>query len=429
MHLSRALFRRSVKNRRGFVLPLSVILVLVLSISGMGFLQLDFQERRMAMNTGDNLGAFYLANAGIERARETFKIPEPDFSWTSLLQDPSPAVRDSAPTCLSVDPNSCLCPPDLSRGCVIAPFQTPTGAPIVAPDVLLFSGTFDNGSYTVRAFNNEPSTTDNDQLLFFRALGTIRGEQKLLEATIQAVSNLDLINCGGPTGSACPDSSSGSPDIEPLDGRQPAAHPTLNLLQPNPPLTSAANYYRDPNNFGLTLCSGCPLHNGTTLTSLDPNTYYLIDGDVTIQGTGAVDNVVVFSEGDAIIKTGVTLTNAVIIAVDTVELHGGVELHAPLPHPVIISGQVTQQGSGSVKLFGTVYSSGQVNLGPVSVEGVVIGNPVDIQGGGLNGCQVPGGTCYTDGGNLIYYEFMPGFDYPEELKTTVIVGGSWREIE
>ena len=44
-----------------------MLLVLVLAISGVSFRQLDFLERRTTSNTSENVSAFYIANAGIER--------------------------------------------------------------------------------------------------------------------------------------------------------------------------------------------------------------------------------------------------------------------------------------------------------------------------------------------------------------------------
>src|SRR3989338_8005234 len=72
-------------SKRGFILPLAVLLVVILSISGTAFMHHDYLERRMATNNLDNQAAFYLANAGIERARETFKLPQPDQLWTRVL--------------------------------------------------------------------------------------------------------------------------------------------------------------------------------------------------------------------------------------------------------------------------------------------------------------------------------------------------------
>src|SRR3989338_8422808 len=86
-------------DENGFILPLSVILVIVLLTSGAGFLNLDYLERRTAMNESHNLDAFYLANTGIERARTVFKIPlEPAPSWTPILDDTDPHHPPQYPT-------------------------------------------------------------------------------------------------------------------------------------------------------------------------------------------------------------------------------------------------------------------------------------------------------------------------------------------
>ncbi|MBI4436647.1 MAG: hypothetical protein HY590_04465 [Candidatus Omnitrophica bacterium] len=407
------------RNEKGFILPLAVLLVLVLTISGTGFMHLDYLERRMGMNEVDNHGAFYLGNAGIERARETFKVPSPDFTWTSMLQDPS--ITDSAPFCLSADPDSCLCPPDLSRGCIIPPFQTPTGNPVISPDMPFVVGVFDDGEYTVRAFNNESSTIDTDQQLTFRALGTVRGEKKLLETTVLAISNLNLINCGQPP---CPTKASGNPttcdpstnpSCDPADGREPAAGPLPSLISP---LTDPNNYHRIPANFGLASCS----YSGT----LSNGCHYVIPGDVTLHDQVA-NNVVIFSEGEVTIGSNVNLTNAVIIGVNKVTLSGGGAdvLSAMLPHPIIISGGNVSGGNASFTIFGTVFAVGSIDANPVDFHGVLIGDPT---------VEIQGVSHYTDDHDidpnyLKYYAFMPGFTYGPELITTTQISGTWREVE
>src|SRR3990167_6934135 len=104
-------------KNRGFILPLSILLVVILAISGTSFMQHDFLERRMASNTADNLAAFYLANAGIERARATFKIPQfgtpPTPTWTPVLTGYDGPDAGTEPDYYQLDPNpnpSCLCP-------------------------------------------------------------------------------------------------------------------------------------------------------------------------------------------------------------------------------------------------------------------------------------------------------------------------------
>ena len=409
------------KGEKGFILPLAVLLVFTLGISGAAFMQLDFLERRMEMNEVDNHGAFYLGNAGIERARETFKISQPTFTWTPMLTDVS--IQDTSPFCINpADQNTCLCPPDLSRGCITPPF----GAVVISPD-LPFSGTFDGSDYQVRAFNNlddlgVPGTTDTDQKLTFRAVGTVREEQKLLEATALAISNLNLINCGAPP---CPTKASGDPtecnvntepSCNPADGREPAAGPLPSLLSP---LTDPTNYHRIPANFGLAPC----VYSGT----VNNGCHYVIPGNVTLHDQTA-DNVVIFSEGKITIGSNVHLTNAVIVGVNEVIFTGGgsaSEIRAMLPHPIIISGGDVSGGSASVTVFGTIFAVGTVDANPVDFHGVLIGNPT---------VEIQGSSDYTDDHNtdpnyLKYYGFMPGFFYDPSLITTAPISGSWKEIE
>ncbi len=75
-------------GEKGFILPLSVMLMFVLVISGMNFLQFDFLENRLTRNELDNQAAFYLASTGIERSLEAFKLP-PSATWTIYLKDSS----------------------------------------------------------------------------------------------------------------------------------------------------------------------------------------------------------------------------------------------------------------------------------------------------------------------------------------------------
>ena len=120
--------QRLFENREGFILPLAVLLVVMLTISGAGFLQHDYLERRMAINEVDNHSAFYLANAGIERARETFKVPDATFTWTDILAgNDANYPLDPGPYCAT-----CLCGEDPNKHCVIAPFQDAAEAPIAA---------------------------------------------------------------------------------------------------------------------------------------------------------------------------------------------------------------------------------------------------------------------------------------------------------
>jgi hypothetical protein len=400
-------------NDAGFILPLTMLLVLVLTISGTGFLHHDYLERRMAVNNVDNQSAFYLATAGIERAREAFKIPD-ILTWTDLLNGSDPDyVTDSTP-----DPLLC---PDPTRGCVIPPF----GA--LVDSGIPFDAAFDDGQYEVRAFNDQPGLIDTNQRLTFRALGTVLGEQKLLEVTVQAISGLDLINCQGDADAACPNTIDGGPAIDPMEGRAPSSHPVLPFL--SSPLTDPNSDYRNDSFFtfwdsghGAYPCTA-PLPGPLTFDASNPladNTFYCVDGDVVIQNTGANANVVIFSMGNVDVLEGVTLTNAILVAVGEVRLNGDLDIHAPLPYPAILS-EAAVRVDGAAEVFGTIYSTGAIDVNPGSIHGVIIGDPVAIEGGAS--------TLYTDDGNAAYYEFLPGFTYPNELKTTATVNGTWREIQ
>ena len=43
------------------------------------------------------------------------------------------------------------------------------------------------------------------------------------------------------------------------------------------------------------------------------------------------------------------------------------------------------------------------------------------------GIDVQGSSLYTDDGDAKYYDLMPGFAYPNDLKTTQAVQNSWLE--
>lgn len=428
--------RRRHSGQEGFVLPLAVILVVLLAVSGASFMQLDFQEKRMAMNEVDNHGSFYLASAGIERARETLKMPGSD--WTSVLSDNPPA-----PYAHDFNPDPLLCP-DPSRGCVILPFQTTAGNPVIANDGdpvnaqdqnFPFDNTFDDGEYSARAFNNEAGTVDTDQRLTVRALGTVRGEQKLLELKLMVDSNLNLMNCVGEPGDPCPNSEVGnSVEIEYSPGKEPAATPTLPAM--DPPLSDPDNFFRDPDNLtGLTLTNVQILSGDITLTTspnpnkpaevlMQNNSYYQTNGNITVRDTASGANgnsqVVVFSTGGSVELRSGTLTDAILIGVNEVSVKGSSVLSAPLPYPAIIAGSAVG-GDNGVTIYGTIYAEGEIDLQPISVHGVLIGQSITLQGSGY----------FTDDGNLDFYALMPGFDYPNELKTMIPVPGpdAWQEIE
>ena len=401
-------------DHQGFILPLAVLLVVILTISGTAFMQHDYLERRMVMNTVDNHGGFYLANAGMERARETFKIPN-DFTWTSVLNGAYDGPINPGPD-YPVDPAPvfcplCLCGANSTSGCVMPSF----GA-LVASGIP-FDPTFDDGQYEVRAFNNEPGTTDTDQQLTIRALGTLRGEQKLLEVEVLAVSGLDLINCLGSPSTPCPTRINGRPTRDPADGRDPSSHLALPAL--TYPLTDARNYYRPE-----TQAANFPsLTQRTYAGSIQDDSYYFIAGNATVQNVSG-NNVIVFSTGMLTVRTGTVLTNTILIGVSGVQFQGNGTITAPLPSPAVISGGDVTRTSGRTTIYGTIYSEGTINVNPIDVHGALIGAQVEIQGS----------STYTDDhatdpNYLKYYAFMPGFTYPSELKTAVTVFGGWREIQ
>jgi len=401
------------KSEKGFVLPLALLLMIFLTLSGTSFLQLGFLEQRMTMIEINNQSAFYLANAGIERTREAMKIPD-DLTWTTVLQDTS--QRDSSPPCLTSDPTMCLCPtPTSSKGCIIPPF----GATVSSPG-LAFEGTFDHGQYQVRAFNNESGTIDTDQILTFRALGTVNGQQKLIETNVLATSNLNLLNCI--EGQPCPEKNNGAPTVcdvnttpkcDSTEGREPASAP--NLPTPDFPLTDPNNYYRRVANDKAANFSSLTYQTSIS-GGLQDNSYYFLSGDITLQNMTA-NHVVIFVTGKLTVKTGVNLTNAILIGVNQVELKGNGIISSPLPYPVVISGGDVTKSNDT--LFGNIYASGKIDLNPVTSYGSLIGQEIVIQGS----------STYTDKyGTANYYALMPGFTYPPELKTTVTVSNSWSEV-
>ena len=401
------------KNEKGFVVPLAMLLMVVLTISGTSLMQYHFLELRMAMNEVDNHGAFYLANASIERARDAFKIPD-TLKWTSVLNDA--AKNDPSP-------DIALCPDAANRGCVIPPF----GATVNTGAGLPFEGTFDAGQYEARAFDNKssgpyPDLNDDDGILAFRARGTIHGEKKIIEVSIKATSTLKLINCQGGTGAACPEQTNGNPGVTPMPGREPLATSTLPAF--DYPLTDSRNYYRTTSNFGLPVTTlNCPSKGKAevNLSSLADNTYYKVNCDLVVQGTGTNNHIVLFSTGNIAVKSGVTLSNGIIVGATGITLSGNVSISAPLPYPALVSTSVTSKANSSVQIYGTIYSSGAINLNPIDVHGTLIGADVQIQGGS--------GTLFTDDNNLAYYTLMPGFVYTNDQKTTVTIANSWKEIK
>lgn len=430
------------KNCKGFILPMATMMVVILAISGTSFLHLDYLERRMVMNEVGNMDSFYLASTGIERARATMKIPLDPPNWTSVLDDTHPNHPAEYPT--DPSPNPLLCP-DVSMGCVIPPFQTAAlnssiaanGDAIDAPD-LPFSGTFNDGVYTARLFNNggagDVGKVDADQSLTVRAIGNVRGHEKLIEADIVAVADMDLINCQGNVGDPCPDTINGTPQQVASEGHESSSHPVLpTLTDPDPsdavlPLLDPNSYYRSGVIAALGLAHRGSFPPGDLVLSdtpggsevlLQPNSYYFHTGDITVKQSAGTDHVVVFSLANVNIK-GVVLSNAIFIANQEVRLQGNATITAPLPHPAIISGGTVDQSAGSVNVTGNVYSAGAVDLNPNSVHGILIGSPVTIRGGA--------GTLFTDD-DPRFYALMPGFTYPNGTLSTAVIPGSWKEIE
>lgn len=422
------------QNRRGFILPLTVILVLVLSFSGMGFVQLDFHERAQAVSNISNHDAFYLANAGIERAREAFKIPLLAASWTGVLEDPSQTDSTYPPD---------LCPFGAQRGCVIPPFGlsvTASDSPLPPP----FSGTFvsdPSGRYEVRAYNNAenpatcpgPQTTDCDEQLVLRARGTVRGQVKVIEVTVLTTSSGNLITCAiepcasKANGDPQPCNSITTPSCLPMEGREPGISA---IPPPDFPFTNSQNYYRvepaaspvkQQTNFPNLLQFYQHLSGNIDLDPED-NTYYFVDGDVTLQNDTAT-NVVIFATGTLEVKANVDLTNAILVGVNKVDFKGSAIIRAPeIPehfYPVVISGGDIKQSSSSATVYGNIYAVGNADFNPLDVHGATFANGVEIQGS----------STYTDDGDIQYYRRMDGFTYGPKAQGQTQIPGSWHEIQ
>ncbi|MBI4167503.1 MAG: pilus assembly PilX N-terminal domain-containing protein [Candidatus Aenigmarchaeota archaeon] len=452
-------------DERGTVLILAILLVIVLSMSGASFLHLHFLEMRMATNEVSNHAGFYLANTGIERARETFKLPNGQTNWSKVLDgtydslDDADTAPDYPADSSPVFCPTCLCGPNSANGCVIPSFQTTAknpafaadGDPVTSSTDTPLAGIFFNSLYSVRAFNNDGTgdlgTTDGDQKMTIRALGNVRGEQKLIEATIIAGVKDNLITCGDPvcpekakTGHKADCDETTTPKCSAIEGHEPATSllPTLDH-----PLTDSNNYYRNVNNFNnppeplesLSLINRTPIplpcpatgKKEVDLNSLQNNSYYFINCDVTVQGAPGVtyDNIVIFSTGNVSVTSGNALTHAIIIGTTGVQFNGNGELHAPRPYPAVISQGNVSNSSGSATVYGNIYASAPppgtaiVEVNPVSVYGLVYGDRVQIQGSSI----------YSDENNIEYYQQMPGFIYSRNQQTTNVVAGTWKEIQ
>ncbi len=410
----------SCKKDAGFILPMAVLLVIMLAISGTSFMQLDFLERRMTMNNVRNHDAFYLANAGIERAREVFKIDTTGSAptWTPILSGTAPYAIENPQ-----DPTLCVA----GKNCIIPPF----GALVTSPSLPFDNNTYIPGTdpnrafYAARAFNDEAGNVDANGILTIRALGNVRGEQKVLQINVQATSGLKLINCQGEVGTSCPDSVHQNATITYMDGRRPSATPVLPSLPPlanpsNPTTCNPANLYCDRTKLtGLNLTNTITLNGSSTLSSLQNNTYYFVRGNVTIKSTGTNTNVAIIALGSISTQGNVTLNNAILVSGTSVSMQGNLTIRGVLPFPAVISSGALN-ADNSVTIFGAVYANGPIDFRPLQLHGVIIGQDVTLQAAA---------TLVTDDGNAAYYGLMPGFTYPSDLKMTVVAVGSWQELQ
>lgn len=421
-------------HERGFILPLSVLLVVILTVSGTSFMHHDFLERRMAMNNVDNHGAFYLANAGLERARETFKVPQPSQSWDTVLlgtyDGPDPDTNPDYPLDpLPVFCALCLCGPLPARPCVMPSFGGSVNASAVP-----FTSPFTSDStarYEVRAFNNldDPGggTDDTDRIMTFRALGTIRGEQKLLELKAIATTTAGWANCQDPIGGGCPDAVHPNADIDHLEGRDARTYTTLPTMD--------TTYYTDPGNFPWTsttyTCSAGIDCSGSTITvDVANGGFYLIEGlsdpantTVNIDASGDRQDLVIFSEAPLHVQGDDHFTsNTIFVSLQSVEVQGNITLVAPISptmYPAIISGG-TVGADNSVQIFGDIYATGVIDFRPLEIHGMLVGSDIFLQSAA---------TVVTDDGNLQYYSPMLGITYPPEWLGGEGISNGWRELQ
>ena len=284
----------------------------------------------------------------------------------------------------------------------------------------------------------ETSTGDNNSILVLRARGTVRGEQKLIELAIRGISAFNLVNClQDAVNEQCPEVSGvgGSITLDSFDGEHNNGFlPTP--LQPDFPLDNANNYYRQPGNYpwitdpthihilsGAITLTVTPNPHKPEEVKMEDNSFYFTDGKITVKDTKTTtgnSGVTVFSLNDVDVETATQLFNTVVVGVGTISLHGGAELHALLPYPVIIAGDTVDFGSSSVTVTGNVYAVNAISTNPITINGLLIADNIDLQGN----------TTISDQENLDYYTPMPGFIYPPELLTTVSAGSSaWKEIE
>ena len=444
---------RNKKNEEGFVLPLSVLLMVVLTISGMNFLHFDFLEKRSVLTELDNQGAFYLASAGIERARESFKAPPPDYKWTSVLNDPT-KTDTTYPNPWSLCPFYTPATLATNRGCVIPPF----GASAVSPD-FPFGGTFDDGSYQVRAFNNNDDTgvgtTDTDGKLTYRAMGLVRGQQKLLELQgVQVKTGTKLVNCQNSDPSVpCPEpepegSQNKNTDFSNMEGQDPASFTGLPEFLPNSYRLGDPNAVNLPctnqfqKNGDITLVSGTPKKNSNEVM-LNSDTCYYATGNISISSVGpGWTNVVIFSDKNLNINNNNGFGNSILIGVKGIDISGSFSIVSPRTQTSIYPALVTTGSitglNRSITIDGNVYAASDIIDNPNAPKTGSIGtdkkplNPNLITGAvfGDNVYVKSGAQSVSDANNPIYYTMMPGFKYPPELLTNVSVDtNGWREIE
>lgn len=443
-------------NECGFILPAAVMLVFFLTISGTTFFHLQGLESLTAFNEISKHAAFYLANTGIERVRTGLKVSldaDNNPSWTPVLDplDPNHPINyplDSALLDLdpATNPNPLLCPNPAADGCVVPPFQTALANPLIAADGnpvrspdMPFQGTFDGGLYSARIFNNggagDTATVDGDSQITLRALGNVRGVTKVIEVDIQATSGMDIIDCQNcSTAADCPNAFNENMDIINMDGREPASLCGMPVWN--------EDYYRDPDNLPcsnvVTDSTGIPIKlvPGAPVApdeiQIQSDTCYYVTGDVDVKNVGsAYHNVIVFSDQALLVSGGAELNSSILIGLTEIQLQGNVTLKAPLPFPALITqGQITK-GDGSVEIYGNIYAVDEEGTGgsigdaehplnPNEVHGTMMGGDVYLKSAAIS---------VSDENNLSYYEFMPGFEYPPDLRKTITVGGSWQEIQ
>ena len=430
------------KKEEGFVLPLSVFLNFLLTLSGTNFMFFYFTEGRLTRTELDNQTAFYLANTGIERARETFKLP-PSGNWTSVLQGTYDGNGDGQAD-YPVDPNptfcpTCLCGPNQASGCVIPSFGdvVTTGLP--------FDGLFGVGQYQMRAFNNETTVdaegrpVDTDRRLTYRAVGLVNGQQKMIELqNVQAKTGMRVIIClkdPDDPSDVCPDGLNENMELIYMEGREPASVSALP--------TWDQNYYREESNLP---CSAVQDITGTATlvpsnpkpgeTLLQSGTCYFITGDVNIKSAGtdpatgqAWNNIVIFSDQKLLVNGGATFMNTILIALSDIQLQGNITLSSPKTpdyFPALISGDDITKGDASVTIIGSIFALGSIGdeqhpWNPNQVTGTISGDDVYLKAAS---------TTVTDNNDENYYDPMPGFTYPPELLSNQQVGtNSWRELE